>query len=331
MSKSNECYGKCIKKGEIFCSNASYSNGYCYQEGEDVKRVNMCSNDVGETEFNSLRVQVCPNEAHCYGGSYAKKQFAVPLDGKKVHMTEVANEDAADDFINGDVCTYVVEGPARGVKGDLLNLVLQEMKNGDAYLHSGTQFNAATAASRKKLQRGKLYTVQMPAKLYISVFAQEIFFSRFYLETWYEPAPTKPKDPIVPVDTNVTIPTNTTTNTTTPVLPPQKNDTAIDPNIDPVEDPKKIEVVPLQQNNQKSISLLAVILIAVGFVLLMLAAIGGYLWHLKKLKEKKRQAKLSLKKEAPSLEKQDSEELDKKKPKFESPSQHEISQHSLID
>jgi len=38
--------------------------------------------------------------------------------------------------------------------------------------------------------------------------------------------------------------------------------------------------------------MIAVICIAVGFILFMIAAIGGYLWHVKKLKEKKRRTKL---------------------------------------
>jgi hypothetical protein len=77
MSLSSECWDDCIKKGDQFCvtTNAfltkSWNSGYCCQSIDDKNCENeysICTDSVGTSSYNSLRVGLCPNQDHCYGG-----------------------------------------------------------------------------------------------------------------------------------------------------------------------------------------------------------------------------------------------------------------------
>jgi hypothetical protein len=131
----------------------------------------------------------CPNEPHCYGGTYDDKEFRVPINGDKINMQHLKNDDATDDFIRRDVCGFIVKGPSRANDGDLIKVRLRELKNGSAYFHSGVMYDYDMLDSRTKMSTSKTLTATIPDDVYISVFATKYFFATFYIEAWYEEAP----------------------------------------------------------------------------------------------------------------------------------------------
>lgn len=85
----------------------------------------------------------------------------------------------------GDTCSYVVHPPVDSYYGDTMTVVLSESSQIIVALHSALSYGPA-AQDRILLEKGVPVTISLPAKLFISAFAQSKYFEgEFAVDVWY--------------------------------------------------------------------------------------------------------------------------------------------------
>lgn len=103
-------------------------------------------------------------------------------------IQHMEDKNQLNNFLKGDVCTYIVDAPAKAYYGDSIFVMLAESAQTDVYVHSGLTYGIAAndQDARIKLSPNKPVSFSLPARAFISAFAQSGgIYGEFVIDVWY--------------------------------------------------------------------------------------------------------------------------------------------------
>jgi len=197
ITMGNNCKKLCVDKGKNFCANSAFTGGYCCDADEKCPRADLCSLDNPKAPL-IFKYLACPSEPAC-----VSKMINPDYNTKFTRTIDKWSQN----FVDGDVCGYVITAPPQMKEADILYLKISQIENADVYVAKGKAYIWLDHLDQMVTGKGSTLDTRMGWQFYVVVVANSVFRGTITMEVWVEKNAAPPLIP-PPAPTPVNPPTN---------------------------------------------------------------------------------------------------------------------------